>query len=253
MRYAWDLNQTYFPNPLVRLAAAPLLGYLRWWDRKSSGRVHHFIANSGNVRARIRRCYGRDSEVIHPPVDTSRFGPAARPEPYSLIVSALVPYKRIDLAVEAFNRLGAPLVIVGDGPEGHRLRRLARRNVTFLGWQPDDRLPELYARAAAFILPGVEDFGIAAVEAQAAGRPVIAAGEGGAKETVLPGRTGEFFWPQTVAALTDAFRSMDFSRYRPSEIQTHAGQFDRSVFEGKMSRKISEILAHRPDRRKKAT
>ena len=246
MRYAWDMREAYLKNPLSRLAAAPLLRYLRGWDRRSSDRTHRFIANAEHVRERIRRCYGREADVIHPPVETDRFHLADRTDGYFLIVSALVPYKRIDLAVDAFNRLGLPLRIVGDGPERRHLMRRARPNVTFLGRQPDDCLPDLYARAAAFILPGLEDFGIAPVEAQAAGRPVIALRAGGALETVVENRTGQFFWPQTVEALAEAVRRFDPSRFPPEDLRAHAQRFDRSVFERRMREIVNEACeSHR--------
>lgn len=246
MRYAWDLPDAYLRGRVARAAAAPLLRYLRRWDRRASGRVHRFIANSGHVRERIRRCYGREADVVHPPVETDRFGISDRTEDYYLIVSALVPYKRIDVAVDAFNRLGLPLRVVGDGPERQRLERRARPNVSFLGWQPDDRLPDLYARAVAFVLPGVEDFGIAPVESQAAGRPVIALRAGGALETVLDGQTGRLFYPQTPAALAEAVRCFDPSDFRPEDLRAHARGFDRSVFERRMKEIIAEAwAAHR--------
>lgn len=240
MRYVYDQRDAYFQTPLARTLAAPLLGYLRRWDQGTAPRVHRFIANSGHVRGRIRRCYGREADVVHPPVETGRFRPSDRTEDYFLIVSALVPYKRIDIAVDAFNRLGLPLLIVGDGPERKRLERRARPNVSFLGWQPDGRIPDLYARALAFILPGVEDFGIAPVESQAAGRPVIALRAGGALETVLEGQTGAFFWPQTPEALAGAVRAFDPSAFCPEDLRAHARRFDRAVFERRMREIITE-------------
>jgi glycosyltransferase involved in cell wall biosynthesis len=254
MRYAWDLSNAYLRDPLTRAAAAPLLGYLRRWDRRTSGRVHRFIANSGHVRERIRRCYGRAADVAHPPVETDRFCVSAQTKDYFLIVSALVPYKRIDIAVDAFNRLGLPLRVVGDGPERKRLERRARPNVSFLGWQPEDRLPDLYARALAFVLPGVEDFGIAPVEAQAAGRPVIALRAGGALETVLEGRTGVFFWPQTPEALVEAVLGFDPSDFRSEVLRAHARGFDRSVFERRMETLIGETWeTHRQTQKENET
>ena len=252
MRYAWDMPDAYLRSPLTRAAAAPLLLYLRRWDRRASGRVHHFIANSRHVRERIRRCYDREADVVYPPVDVDRFRISNRTEDYFLIVSALVPYKRIDLAVDAFNRLGLPLRIVGDGPERGHLERRARPNISFLGWQPDDCLPDLYARAVAFILPGVEDFGIAPVEAQAAGRPVIALRAGGALETVLDGQTGDFFWPQTPEALVKTVRCFDPSGFSPEDLRAHARRFDRSFFERRMRKIIAEAWeAHRPEPKRK--
>ena len=228
MRYTWDRREDYFPpekmNPWRRKAIYFILDRLQKWDRESSKRVDSFIACSENVRERIKRYYGRRAGLIYPPVDTEFFTPGDEGEDFYLVVSALVPYKRIDLAVEAFNRLGLPLLIIGTGPEMENLKRIAKGNVEFLGWQSQQELREYYRRCRALIFPGVEDFGIVPVETQACGRPVIAYGEGGASETVSgpfagsgsPSETrisGVFFEEQNVEALISAIelsRQIDF-------------------------------------------
>jgi glycosyltransferase involved in cell wall biosynthesis len=202
MRYAWHGREAYLDSwarrPLRRALARVLLDRMRAWDRGSAARVSHFIAISETVRARIADCYGRDSRVIHPPVDTGFYtpDPSSRVDrtggPY-LVVSALVPYKKVDQAVEACSLLGRPLVVIGAGPERPRLERQAGPTVTFLGWQPDEVIRAHYRRCKALLFPGEEDFGIVPVEALACGAPVIALGRGGAAETVDPrlGRTYE--------------------------------------------------------------
>src|SRR5690606_21256241 len=169
MRYVWDLYDDYFGRGRaalpVRMAMPPIAAWLRRWDRRTASRVDTFVAHSAFIRERIRRCYGRDAVLVHPPVAAERLRHARPRQHFYLIVSALVPYKRIELAIAAFNRLGRPLVIAGSGPELERLRRMARPNVRFTGWLPDDEIADLYERCRAFIFPGVEDFGITAVEA----------------------------------------------------------------------------------------
>lgn len=244
MRYVWDLFDDYFAvervgwwkHQLIRRVARSL----RRWDVATAGRVHHFIANSHYVQERIRRHYGRHAEVIYPPVDTARFEAVEGNAGYFLIVSALAPYKRVDLAVEAFNRLGARLLVVGTGPEAKRLQALARKNVEFLGWQSDEQLRDFYAGCRALIFPGVEDFGIVPVEAMASGKPVIALGQGGALETVLPNLSGLLFAEQTVDSLTDAVRRFDEGRFSPATIRAHALRFDRDVYRREMRHFIAE-------------
>jgi glycosyltransferase involved in cell wall biosynthesis len=241
MRYVWDLYDDYFgpgrASLPVRLLMPPVAAWLRRWDRRTASRVHTFIANSAHVRERIRRCYGRDAVVVHPPVDVERFRPAATREDFYLIVSALVPYKRVDLAIEAFNRLGRPLVVAGTGPELERLRRIAGPNIRFVGWLPDDEIADLYARCRAFIFPGIEDFGITAVEAQAAGAPVIAFGAGGALETVIGSdgeradATGVFFHEPTPQALAQAVERADRATFDPAVLRRNAERFSLAAFQ----------------------
>jgi len=232
---------------LVRLLLPPLLNYLRLWDRAAADRVDHFVAISQTVRRRIAKYYRREATVIYPPVDTGKYTPADSHDDYFLVVSRLIPYKRIDLAVRAFNELGLPLVIVGDGRDRKNLEGLAKPNIRFLGRVPEDELKELFSRCRAFIFPGLEDFGIAPVEAQAAGRPVIAYAGGGALETVVEGVTGTFFHQQTPEALIEAIQKFDDQAYDPAAIRRHARRFDREVFKRRLREFVEEKLAEHRD------
>jgi glycosyltransferase involved in cell wall biosynthesis len=242
-RFVWDY-QTYIDREQVGRAAQwlvqPLLGWLRQWEKTAARQVDAFVAISGPVRDRIRRWYGRESTVIYPPVDTQRFTPAGDVRPasqraeYYLIVSRLIPYKRIDLAVQSFNELGLPLWIAGDGRDRAGLEAIAGPNVRFLGRVPDEELGQLLADCRAFVFPGLEDFGIAPVEAMAAGRPVIAYAGGGALDTVIEGVTGCFFHEQTAASLAEAVLRLDEMTLDRATIQAHAEQFDVSAFKAGM-------------------
>jgi len=237
-RYVWDYAAYAARealSPVVRVALRPLIACLRRWDYDAAQRVDHFVAISRAVQARIRRTYRRESVVIHPPVATSRFQPASARDDYYLIVSRLIPYKRIDLAVRAFNLLGLPLVIAGEGRDRGPLEALAGPTVVFLGRVPDEDLPDLFARCRAYILPGVEDFSIAPVQAQAAGRPVVAYGRGGALDTVVEGQTGAFFREPTPEALAAAVRAFDADAVDPRVCVQNAARFDKQVFEERLS------------------
>jgi len=245
-RYVWNFEayaaREAIPLPL-KIALRPLVALLRRWDRRAAQRVDHFIAISREVQSRIRRYYGRDSVVIHPPVDTTRFHPISQRDDYYLIVSRLVPYRRIDLAVQAFSRLGLPLVIAGDGRDRAALEAMAGPTITFLGHVPDEDLPDLFARCRAYVLPGVEDFGIAPVQAQAAGRPVIAFGAGGALDTVIEGRTGIFFREPTPEALAAAVSTFDPDGVDPQDCVRNAARFDAEVFRRRLGRFVQEALS----------
>ncbi len=248
MRYVWDQFDAYFgrgrAGTLTRVAAHAVAPLLRWWDVSSTRRVQGIVANSQFVAGRIERYWGRKVDaVVYPPVDTSRFVPAAEgPEDYALIVSALVPYKRVDLAVSAFSRLKRPLRVAGDGPDRRRLEAAAGQSVRFLGPVAHDDLPGLFARARFFVLPGEEDFGIAPVEAQAAGRPVLALGRGGALETVIDGETGVFFQEPTVESLIEGIAAIDKLQPDPIRIHEHATRFDATRFAPEMKRAIDACL-----------
>ncbi len=253
MRYVWDLYDQYFGpgrGGAARLVMPFFRGYLQAWDVKSAGRVDHYLANSAHVAGRIARHYRRSATVIHPPVEAGRFAPApaGEVEDYYLVVSACAPYKRLDLAVSVCARSGRRLKVVGTGPELERLKTLAGPSVEFLGWQPDEALPDLYARARALLFPGEEDFGITPLESMAAGRPVVAYAKGGALETVVgpddpQGRpaTGVFFHRQDEAALLAALEDLESGRvgFDPAALATHAAGFDTPVF----TRRILEFLA----------
>jgi glycosyltransferase involved in cell wall biosynthesis len=240
-RYYWSGYHHYLHNlrfgplnPFLRPTLPFMVSYLRVWDRCAADRVDLFVAISRHVARRIRKYYRREAEVVHPPVETSRFRISSRVDDYFLVVGRLIPYKRTDLVVEAFNRLGLPLKIAGTGSELESLRRSAKPNIEFLGRVGDSELEELYSRCLALIFPQEEDFGIVPLEAMASGRPVIAYGVGGATETVVEGKTGIFFHDQEVNSLIEAVRSFDPSRFEPQEIRSHARAFDVEVFKARM-------------------
>lgn len=234
-RYVWQFDAYIEREGLSRVTSAalrPLIALLQRWDYAAAQRVDHFVAISTEVQGRIRAFYDRESTIIFPPVDTARFA-AARTnhvEDYFLVVSRLIPYKRIDLAVQACTKLGLRLKISGRGRDLDRLKALAGPTVEFLGYVPDADLPDLMARAKALIFPGFEDFGITPVQAQAAGRPVIAYASGGALDTVIPGLSGALFEAQTVDSLADVLADFDAAAYDPAAMQRHARRFDRTVF-----------------------
>ncbi|MDE3090601.1 MAG: glycosyltransferase [Chloroflexota bacterium] len=241
-RFLWNYADYVERERIGRLprAALPLfIGSLRAWDRRAAERVTRFIAISEKVRERIARYYQRESTIIYPPVDVDRFSISNARGDYFLILSRLVPYKRIDLAVQAFNQLGLPLVIAGDGRDRARLEEMAQPNVRFVGRLSDDDTRDLLARCRAFVFPGEEDFGITPLEANACGRPVIAFAGGGALETTVAGVTGEFFREPKVESLADVVRAFDDRKYDPQVIRRHAERFGVSVFKQKL---VSQIV-----------
>lgn len=238
-RYLWDLQEDYLKSSetagmLGRLAFRAVIPYVRDFDQRAAGKVTEFIANSRFVQDRIKHCYKREATVIHPPVEVESFDWHHAPEDFYLIVSQLVPYKRIDLAVEAFTRMKKRLVIIGEGPEINNLQKIAGPEVRFLGAQPFAVLKEHYERCTAFIFPGIEDFGITPLEAQAAGRPVIAFGKGGALETVVDGRTGLFFPEQTVDSLCEAVHRFERASFDPRIMRIQAALFSPESFREKI-------------------
>ena len=237
-RYLWDRQQDYRESsevggPVGRLLFNQVVPYVREFDRKAAQRVTHFIANSNFVRERIRTCYGRDSEVIHPPVylDEYEISPEG-PGDFHLVVSQLVPYKRVDIAVEAFTRLNKKLVVIGEGSERARLEKMAGPTVQFLGLQPQPVLRDHYRRCRSFVFPGVEDFGITPLEAQASGRPVVAFRAGGALETIVENETGIFFDQQTTEALITAIEAFEkrLNQFDPNRCRANAERFDTTTF-----------------------
>jgi glycosyltransferase involved in cell wall biosynthesis len=233
MRYAWDLEKQYMENlgTVQKWGAKAVLKYLREWDLSSSNRVDYFIANSNYVAERIERIYGRKATVIYPPVLTEQFYLSEKKEEFYLTVSRLVPYKKIELIVEAFASLPErQLVVVGDGPEMNRLKAMATPNVKMMGLQTDEVVSSLLSRARAFIFAAEEDFGIVPVEAQASGTPVIAFGKGGACETVIAGKTGIFFEEQAVTSLVGAIHNFEMLDFDPQQIKAHAETFNKERF-----------------------
>lgn len=233
MRYAWLFPKEYL-GPAKAALAAPYLAYLRGWDKRHSTRVDRYVSISRHVQQRIKDFYGRESDIVYPPVDTDRCTPAADGGTanggYDLIVSAIVPYKKIDLAVEAYGKLGFPLKIVGTGSSAQRIARTAADNVEFLGWRSDDDVLALYRNCRFLIFPGEEDYGIVPLEAMACGKPVIAFGRGGATETVADGLSGLFFAEQTADALCEAVRRAEKATWNHAAIRRHAEKFGVSQF-----------------------
>jgi glycosyltransferase involved in cell wall biosynthesis len=233
-RFLWGYHRYVEREDIGRLArlAVPLFVHrLRIWDRLAADRVDHFVAISGVVHQRIAKFYRRDAQVIHPPVEIDRFSLSKERGDYFLIASRLVPYKRIDLAVQAFSQLGLPLWIIGDGRDRPALESMAASNVRFLGRVGDEELARYVSGCRAFIFPGEEDFGIAPLEAQAAGRPVIAYAAGGALETVVEGVSGLLFHEPTAESLAAAVARLDSMNFDPVLIREHAQKYDRSAFQ----------------------
>ena len=240
MRYAWDYTHQYLKEQnlgsIGELIASRLLHKVRQWDFLASDRVDVALANSKTVQNRIRKYYRRDSQIIYPPVDVSRFKPNAKNQGYFLIVSTLTPYKRIDLAVELFNKLGKRLVIIGDGPDRARLQSMAAGNIDFLGFKPDEVVNEYMQNCRAFIFPGEEDFGIAPIEAMACGKPVLAFRKGGLTESMIEGSTGEFFDEQTLSSMEDGLTQLliNEKQYSAKDIAKHAKQYSVQAFKKAM-------------------
>jgi glycosyltransferase involved in cell wall biosynthesis len=245
MRYAWDQFDAYFgPERLGRVGHAmmrPVMARLARWDRDTANRVDRYVAISHYVAGRIRRYYNREPIVIYPPVDTEYFRPdQSGPDRFALVVSALVPYKRIDLAIGACRAAGLPLKIAGDGPERAALERAAGSDVQFLGRVSDEDIRTLYRRAAVTLLPGEEDFGIVPLEAQACGRPVVALGRGGALETVVAGETGILVSDSTPEAFGEGIAQALGRSFDAGVIRRHAEGFSRARFAGEMAAALAE-------------
>jgi glycosyltransferase involved in cell wall biosynthesis len=243
-RYLWTDTHLYIKElshgSIVKKAVSLMLPKLRMWDRMAADRVDKFIANSKTVQKRISKYYSRDSEVIYPPVGVSKFEIFPTQEDYYLAGGRLVPYKRFDIVVQAFNKLGIPLKIFGEGPELKKLKEMAKPNIQFLGKVSDEEKKELYGKSLAFIHPQEEDFGLMVIEAMASGRPVIAYPKGGATETVMEGKTGTFFPDQNWESLAHTIIRFKPEEYRPEEIREHAAQFDTVVFKGRIKNYIEK-------------
>jgi glycosyltransferase involved in cell wall biosynthesis len=233
MRYAWTFYEEYFGrNPIKKSLLGPLLRHLRRWDHDHAQSVDRFVAISHHVQQRIERFYGREADVVYPPVDTDRCTPDPNGghDGYDLIVSALVPYKRVDLAVRTYTELGYPLRVIGTGTEFERLRAVAGANIQFTGWLSDDDILAAYRRCRFLVFPGEEDFGIVPVEAQACGKPVLAYAKGGALETVVATETGVFFDEQTPESLRAAIDRATRIQWDPAHIRQHALGFSNQHF-----------------------
>lgn len=247
MRYAWEFSHEYAGKMAGKGGLkAKILSYfltgVRLWDNATSDRVDYFIANSENVAKRIWKHYRRESVVIHPPVRCNLFNISDVDEDYFLIVSRLQEYKRIDIAIEAFNKLELPLIIIGDGPDRKKLEAMANENIKFLGRESDEVIKEHYAKCRAFIFPGEEDFGITPLEAMASGRPVIAYRKGGALETVVENKTGIFFDNQNSYEMINAIKKFEKMNFNKKEIRMHAEKFDEEEFKIKIDNFIKDKL-----------
>jgi glycosyltransferase involved in cell wall biosynthesis len=249
-RYVWHARPHAiqdFPW-LARPVASRVLDRIRAWDHRAAQRVDHYIANGSITRDRIREYWGRDASIIHPPVETDRFT-IAEPEDFFLVVTELVPHKRVDSALEAAGRAGRTMKVVGTGPSLEKLKARYGERADFEGRVDDRRLADLIARARAVVVPNVEEFGIVAVEAQAAGRPVLAPDRGGTSETVLDGRTGVLYPADDDDALAEAMRYVDFTRFEPPAIREHALQFRPEAFRERIVREVERLTGTPSGRR----
>jgi glycosyltransferase involved in cell wall biosynthesis len=246
MRYVWDMYHEYVSRAgrLVRTLFPAIAHWLRVWDRVAADRVDVFVANSSFIAARIRKFYRREAEIIFPPVSTAAFSHEQPRGDYYLCLGQLVAYKRADIAVDAFNRLQLPLVVIGEGETFDELKARAGANVTFLGRQPFSVVKQHLEHCKGLIFPGVEDFGIVPVEAMASGAPVIAYGRGGALDTVVDGQTGILFHEQTVDALADAVRKVESGavRFAPEVLRRHALGFDKEIFKQRIRALVERVM-----------
>ena len=255
VRYAWDMRDDYISSlpRSKRLLANITLDWLKKWDLKTSTRPDHYIANSKFIRDRIMRNYGLDSKVVYPPVDCERFAVSKSNDDYYLVLSALVPYKRIDIAVEAFSGIDKKLVVVGKGSELEKLKEMATVNVEFVSDASDEEVNTILSNAKALLFPGVEDFGIVPVEAQACGKPVIAFGDGGALETVVgveqgvsEESTGIFFYEQTAQALLKAVNELEanYDKFSPETCRLNAESFNRARYKAEMISFVNYVISN---------
>lgn len=233
-RYLWVDSKDYIKNAPIPFFIKPLmplvLKYLKKWDLKASRRPDYIISNSENVRKRVKKYYNRDSFVIHPMFDTKKYHISPKISDYFLLVSRIEPYKKVDLVIDAFSKISEKLKIVGSGTKKEELKKRAGGNIEFLDRQSDEKLAETYSRAKAVIFPQEEDFGLVPLEAAASGRPTIAYKAGGALETIIPGKTGEFFYPQTAEALRKVVQNFNWKKYHPPQLRANAEKFDQELF-----------------------
>lgn len=248
MRYAWDLYHQYLREEKLHRGLRGffvklILHYLRIWDYSASNRVDYFIANSNYISRRIKRIYGRDAAVIYPPVDVNRFELHTAKEDFYITVSRMVPYKKIDIIVDAFSKMPERrLVVIGDGPDYEKIKRKTTKNIELLGYQPFDILKNYMQKAKAFVYAAEEDFGIVMVEAQACGTPVIAYGKGGAAEIITEGKTGMFFREQKAECIIKAVKEFEKMELSPEEIRKNAERFSKERFKGEFKQFIDNVL-----------
>lgn len=246
MRYVWDMYHDYLAGQffLKQWLMRPILHYIRNWDSLSSNRVDHFISNSHYVAQRIQKFYKRDATVIPPPVDVDSFSPSSDKQDYYLLLGQLVAYKRADLAVDAFNKSGKKLIIIGDGEMSSELAKRANDNIEFLGWLESKDIQTHLRNAKALLFPGIEDFGIVPLEAMASGTPVIAFARGGALETVIDEKTGVYFHHQSVDALNEAVEKIESGTitFDSNTLVAHANSFSKANFKQKISTYVDEKL-----------
>lgn len=251
MRYIWDQRQHYFASiykiPVLGLIAKLMTSYLRLWDTTSANRVDRFIANSSFINDRVKRFYQRDAAVIPPPVDVDSFRTATAKqtaeEPYFLVAGAFVPYKRFDLAIKACESIGKRLIVAGSGPDEKKLKSMTKSPLVSFVSKPDkNQWIDLFRGAQALIFPGVEDFGITAIEAMSAGTPVIAFKAGGALDFIEPGKNGEFFTEASVKGLAEKLASFDASHYASSQLTEYANAFEKHVFQDKITKELSQLV-----------
>ncbi|MCK4592120.1 glycosyltransferase [Candidatus Parcubacteria bacterium] len=258
-RFLWDWHYDYLSENkikgLKRALIIPLLHYLRMWDKSASERVDYFISNSKNTADKIKKFYGRESIIVYPPAFTGKLkvhkvkSPSpglvrlGRKNDYFLIVSRLSPYKKIDIAIEAFNKLELPLIIIGGGQDRKRLEKIAEKNIKFLGFQPEEKLGQYYQNCYAFIFPGEDDFGITPIEAMSFGKPVLAFRKGGSIETIIEGVTGEFFDDPIPEILADGIKRIknNYNSYNSKKIKRHAEKFSRKKFEEDMRSTVEKL------------